>query len=84
MHLCCASIYLLYLFYLHASTKGQILTQKALLLGKEGWFPCTYAAPVQELATWRGRVIQVSCTSSLRSHRSSLRSRTLVAPGLMC
>ena len=27
--------------------------------GKEGWFPATYAAPVQELALWRGRVIQI-------------------------
>jgi len=27
--------------------------------GKEGWFPATYAAPVQELAKWRGRVIQI-------------------------
>jgi hypothetical protein len=26
---------------------------------KEGWFPATYAAPVQELAVWRGRVIQI-------------------------
>ncbi len=27
--------------------------------GKEGWFPATYAAPVQELANWRGRVIHI-------------------------
>jgi len=27
--------------------------------GREGWFPATYAAPVQELATWHGRVIQI-------------------------
>jgi len=27
--------------------------------GREGWYPATYAAPVQELATWRGRVIQI-------------------------
>ena len=28
--------------------------------GNEGWFPSTYAAPVQELATWRGRLIRIS------------------------
>ena len=26
----------------------------------EGWFPSTYAAPVQELATWRERLIRIS------------------------
>ena len=32
--------------------------------GREGWFPATYAAPVQELANWRGRVIQIGAPES--------------------
>lgn len=32
--------------------------------GAQGWFPATYAVPVQELAMWRGSVLRLEEPSS--------------------